>query len=126
VEFDALGENWRCRLEDYACDRAEFTPLGNPLEVRSPDKKVAVSRRGHDLWARSLPDGRECAPTSDGEPDYRYGSGPDCTSNGTLLRKYGLPHAGLAGPSGLSPTADCASAEGAVVGQARGQRGARE
>src|SRR5262250_241268 len=32
VEFDALGEHWRCRLDSYACERAEFTPPGNPLE----------------------------------------------------------------------------------------------
>ncbi|NYI04603.1 S9 family peptidase [Allostreptomyces psammosilenae] len=92
VEFDAFGEHWRCRLDDYACERAEFTPPGNPLEVPSPDGKLAVSQRGHDLWARSLSDGREWALTTDGEPDHRYGSGPDCTSNGTLLRKIGLPH----------------------------------
>jgi len=54
--------------------------------------KVAVSRRRHDLWARSLADDGEWALTTDGEPDYRYGSGPDRTSNGTLLRKFGLPH----------------------------------
>jgi dipeptidyl-peptidase 4 len=60
--------------------------------VPSPDRKVAVSRRGHDLWARSLADGREWALTTDGEPDHRYGSGPDSTSNATLLRKFGLPH----------------------------------
>ena len=92
VEFDAFGEHWRCSLDSYACERAEFTPPGNPLEVPSPDKKVAVSRRGHDLWARSLSSGREWAVTSDGEPDYLYGSGPDSTSNGTLLRKFGLPY----------------------------------
>ena len=86
VEFDAFGEHWRCRLDGYACERAEFTPPGSPLEVPSPDKKVAVSQRGHDLWARSLSDGREWALTTDGEPGYQYGSGPDCTSNGTLLR----------------------------------------
>jgi dipeptidyl-peptidase 4 len=92
VEFDAFGEHWRCRLDSYACERAEFTPPGNPLEVLSPDQKVAVSRRGHDLWARSLSGGREWALTTDGEPDYQYGSGPDSTSNSTLLRKFGLPH----------------------------------
>jgi hypothetical protein len=92
VEFDAFGEHWRCRLDSYACELAEFTPPGNSLEVPSPDEKVAVSQRGHDLGARSLADGREWALTTDGEPDYQYGSGPDCTSNGTLLRKFGLPH----------------------------------
>ena len=92
VEFGAFGEYWRCRLDDYACERAEFTPPGNPLEVLSPDKQVAVSRRGYDLWARSVADGREWALTTDGEPDHQYGSGPDSTSNSTLLRKFGLPH----------------------------------
>jgi hypothetical protein len=92
MEFDAFGEHWRCRLDSSTCERAEFTPPGNPLEVPSPDKKVAVSRRGHDLSARSLSDGREWALTTDGEPDYQYSSGPDSTSNNTLLRKFGLPH----------------------------------
>lgn len=92
VEFFALGEYWHCGLDSYVCERAEFTPPGNPLEVLSPDGKVAVSRRGHDLWARSLSDGREWALTTDGEPDHGYGYGPDCTSNATLLRKIGLPY----------------------------------
>ncbi|MCX4546137.1 DPP IV N-terminal domain-containing protein [Streptomyces sp. NBC_01565] len=100
VEFAAFGEYWRCRpagdtdtgTGNYTCERAEFTPPGNPLDVPSPDGKVAVSQRGHDLWARSLSDGREWALTTDGEPDHRYGSGPDSTGNATLLRKIGLPH----------------------------------
>ncbi|RGC66730.1 Prolyl tripeptidyl peptidase precursor [Micromonospora sp. MW-13] len=92
VEFDAFGGRWRCRLDSYACERAELPPSGNPLEVPSPDKKVAVALRGHDLWARSLSDGREWALTTDGEPAYRYASSPECLGNGTLLRKFGLPH----------------------------------
>jgi hypothetical protein len=52
--------------------------------------------------ARSLSDGREWALTTDGEPDYQYGSGPDCTSNGTLLRKFGLPHLPPAWPGSAS------------------------
>lgn len=92
VRFDAFGGYWRCRLDDYTCERAEFTPPGNPLEVPSPDGEVAVSRRGHDLWARSLSDGREWALTTDGEPHHQYGTGPECTGNPTLLRKIGLPH----------------------------------
>jgi dipeptidyl-peptidase-4 len=93
VEFDAFGEHWRCRLDSYACERAEFTPPpGGPLDVPSPDRKLAVSRRGHDLWACSLPDGREWALTTDGESAYQYGSGPECYGNGTLLRKFGIPY----------------------------------
>src|SRR5215213_3664778 len=85
--FRVRGEQWR-RPAVRAVDPA----AGTPLEVPSPDMKVAVSRRRHDLWARSLADDGEWALTTDGEPDYRYGSGPDRTSNGTLLRKFGLPH----------------------------------
>ncbi|UJW35741.1 S9 family peptidase [Saccharothrix sp. AJ9571] len=92
VEFDAFGEYWRCRLDDYSLERAEFTPPGNPLEVASPDQKFAVSRRGHDLWAHSRSDGREWALTTDGEPACEYGPGPGSTSNATLLRKIGLPY----------------------------------
>jgi dipeptidyl-peptidase-4 len=104
VEFGAFGEYWRCRLDDYACERAEFSPPGSPLDVPSPDTKVAVSRRGYDLWARSLSDGREWALTTDGEPDYQYGSGPDSTSNGTLLRKFGLPCGIRSGTAGVTCT----------------------
>ncbi|MFF4324158.1 DPP IV N-terminal domain-containing protein [Streptomyces sp. NPDC001568] len=92
VEFGAFGAYWRCRLDDYVCERAEFTPAGNPLEVLSPDGKVAVSRREGDLWARSLSDDREWELTTDGEPDHGYGAGPQSTGNSTLLRKIGLPH----------------------------------
>ncbi len=91
VEFAAFGTYWRCRLDGYVCEQAEFTPPGNPLEVPSPDGKTAVSRRGHDLWARSLTDGRAWALTTDGAPGHQYGTGPDCTANATLLRKIGLP-----------------------------------
>ncbi|MFJ5552089.1 DPP IV N-terminal domain-containing protein [Streptomyces sp. NPDC093225] len=92
VEFAAFGAYWRCGLVDYACEPAEATPPGSPLEVPSPDGKLAVSRRGHDLWVRSLADGREWALTTDGAPGHGYGYGPECTANGTLLRKFGLPH----------------------------------
>ncbi|GAB3399122.1 S9 family peptidase [Flindersiella endophytica] len=93
VSFAAFGEYWRCALDTYTCERAEFTPPeGGPLDVRSPDGKLAVSQRGANLWAVSLSDGKEWALTADGAPDYQYGKGPDSTSNPTLLRKFGLPH----------------------------------
>ncbi|MER5762213.1 DPP IV N-terminal domain-containing protein [Streptomyces sp. NPDC002082] len=92
VEFDAFGEHWRCDLDGYTCERAESAPPGSPLEVPSPDGKFAVFRQGHDLWARSLSDGRTWALTTDGAPGHAYGAGPDCTANATLLGKIGLPH----------------------------------
>ncbi|WP_371494636.1 S9 family peptidase [Kitasatospora sp. NBC_00374] len=92
VEFVAFDAYWRCRLDDYTCEHAEFTPPGNPLDVPSPDRKVAVSQRGHDLWAVSASDGREWALTTDGEASYAYGTSPECLGNGTLLRKFGVPY----------------------------------
>lgn len=92
VEFFAFGAYWRCRFDDYTCGPADFSPPGSPLEVTSPDGKVAVYRRGHDLWARSLSDGREWALTTDGAPGHQYGTGPDSTANTVLMRKVGLPY----------------------------------
>ncbi|MFD8321241.1 beta-propeller domain-containing protein [Kitasatospora purpeofusca] len=97
VEFAALGGYWHCRLDDYTCEPTGCPPPGNPPEVVSPDGRVAVSRRGHDLWARSLSDGRRWALTTDGTPDHPYGTGPYGTgptgSAGTTpLHEPGLPH----------------------------------
>ncbi|MET9264761.1 DPP IV N-terminal domain-containing protein [Amycolatopsis sp. NPDC004079] len=66
------------------------TPPGGPLDVASPDGKVAVSQRGADLLAVS--GAREWPLTSDGAPGYQYGTSPESLGNGTLLRKFGLPH----------------------------------
>lgn len=63
---------------------------GNPLAVPSPDGKVAVSLRDHNLWATS--EDREWALTTDGAPNHQYGTSPEGLGNGTLLRKIGLPH----------------------------------
>ncbi|WP_112262482.1 S9 family peptidase [Lentzea terrae] len=72
-------------------DPTPFVPApGNPLEVPSPDGKVAVSRRGQDLWARSGEN--EWALTTDGQPDYGYGYSPDSNGFKTLMNKFGLPH----------------------------------
>ncbi|MFD9703021.1 DPP IV N-terminal domain-containing protein [Lentzea sp. NPDC059081] len=77
------------RTPDF--DPTPFLPsFGNPLEVRSPDGKTAVSRRGNDLWARS--GDREWALTTDGAEAHGYGYGPDAMSYQTLMRKFGLPH----------------------------------
>ncbi|MET9227121.1 DPP IV N-terminal domain-containing protein [Lentzea sp. NPDC003310] len=92
------GANRRFAVVDPAAGTRtpDFDPMpfiaapGNPLEVPSPDGKVAVSRRGEDLWARA--GDREWALTTDGVPGHGYGYGPDAMSYGTLMRKFGLPH----------------------------------
>ena len=66
------------------------TPPGAPLDVPSPDGKIAISLRENDLWAVS--GDREWPLTTDGAPGYRYGTSPENLGNATLLRKFGLPH----------------------------------
>ncbi|MDT9598728.1 S9 family peptidase [Sphingosinicella rhizophila] len=92
VAFDAFGAQWRCDLDTYACEKIEGHISANPLEVKSPDGKWAVSRRGHDLWIRSSATGEERALTSDGIADNSYASPLDSLSFGALLRKVGVPH----------------------------------
>jgi len=92
VEFDAAGARWRCDLATYTCVKVEDHVRSNPMEVKSPDGKWAVSRRGHNLWIRSLATCEERALTSDGIPEYSYGSPPDCLSFGALMGKFGVPH----------------------------------
>jgi len=92
VEFDAFGAHWRCELGSYACQKVEGHSWPNPMDAKSPDGKWAVSRRGHDLWIRSLQTGEERALTADGVPEYSYGSPPDNLTYGALMRRLGLPH----------------------------------
>ena len=93
VEFDALGAHLASvKLTSHTCQKVEGHSSPNPMEVRSPDGKWAVFRRGDDLCIRSLATGEERALTSDGVPDHSYGSPPDCLTFGALMRKFGAPH----------------------------------
>ena len=93
VEFDAFGARWRCRLDGAVCEEVAGLAAVGPVEVRSPDGRLVAFRRGHDVWVRSLEDGREWALTADGDADHDYGASPDFFMYSTLLKKMGLPHA---------------------------------
>lgn len=92
VEFDAFNAHWRCRLDSYQCERVAGHVYPNPLEVRSPDGRWAVFRRGYDLWIRSTASGEERPITTDGTADLSYGFTPDCLSFRVLMRRFGLPY----------------------------------
>ncbi|MBV8933685.1 MAG: DPP IV N-terminal domain-containing protein, partial [Kutzneria sp.] len=85
VEFGAFCTRWRCRLDSYECAKVQTRPTPAPEGVVSPDGQLAVFRRGYDLWARSLVEGREWALTTDGHEDYDYGTEPDPAT------KLGMP-----------------------------------
>ena len=72
--------------EDAAPDQAD------PLEVRSPDRRLVVFRSGYDLWVRDCGSGEERALTADGTADLGYGTPPDCLNYAVLMRRFGLPH----------------------------------
>ncbi|MFI6540659.1 DPP IV N-terminal domain-containing protein [Nonomuraea sp. NPDC050547] len=90
VEFFAFGSFWSCRLDTYTCTPAAQATLHGPgfLEVPSPDGKLVAFLRGHDLWARSVADGREWPLTTDGREDEEYGATPFAPS--VLPNKLGL------------------------------------
>ncbi|MFD1541961.1 S9 family peptidase [Nonomuraea guangzhouensis] len=91
VEFEAFDGRWRCSLDSYLCERVDRPERPGPLDVRSPDGKWVVTRRGYDLWLRSSETGEERPLTTDGRADRTYGAQPDSLSYGVLMRKLGLP-----------------------------------
>ena len=91
---------------------------GDPLSVVSPDGRTAVFLKGHDLWARSVEDGREWALTTDGTRDLSYGTGPDAMAQLTLLAQIGLPH--------MPPVAAWSHDSMKIVTHRLDQRGVRE
>ncbi|NUW31970.1 prolyl oligopeptidase family serine peptidase [Nonomuraea sp. SMC257] len=93
VEFAAFGAHWRCAADGSACERVPGPPPAGPLEVRSPDGRLAVFRRGHDLWLRALEDGAERPLTTGGDADHDCGASPDFFMYSPLLQRLGLPHA---------------------------------
>ncbi|MEV0384678.1 DPP IV N-terminal domain-containing protein [Nonomuraea sp. NPDC050643] len=93
IGFDAFGHHWRCSLDTYTCERAPGAPPAHPLEIPSPDGRLVAFRKGHDLWVRSLADGRERPLTSDGDADHDYGASPDFIMYASMFERLGLPHA---------------------------------
>jgi len=69
------GAVLRCDLQEYTCDAAhpERSPLTS-AEVPSPDGRLAVFIREHDLWVRDRDTGDETRLTTDGVEDFGYGT----------------------------------------------------
>ncbi|WP_405163071.1 S9 family peptidase [Nocardia sp. NBC_01499] len=118
VEFDALGQHWRCAVSDYTCAPAEPRPAGTMLEVVSPDGKTAVFLDGHDLRARAVDGGQDWALTEDGTREQDYGSNPDYFMYSTLLSRIGIPH--------LPPAVAWSPDSTRVLTHRTDQRGVRE
>ncbi|MBL8265628.1 S9 family peptidase [Steroidobacter sp.] len=61
-----------CDLKSYVCTKVGAPAALLPGEVESPDGRWAAFTREHDLYVRSLVDGRERRLTEDGVKDYGY------------------------------------------------------
>ena len=92
IVFDALGRRWACLLDSYECRCIDPTPPPSPLEVRSPDGRLAVYRAEGNLRVHRLEGEDDWQLTTDGDPDHDYGANPDYLMYSTLLKRLGLPH----------------------------------
>lgn len=72
ITVSVRGQRWRCDLTAYGCADAGRPPQAPPFSRLSPDGKVAVFIRDHDLWARHLDGGQEMQLTTDGIEDFGY------------------------------------------------------
>ncbi|WP_426955294.1 prolyl oligopeptidase family serine peptidase [Muricoccus radiodurans] len=88
LRFHALGRDWR--WDDAQGLRESPLPPVAPHEVASPDGRLVVFRRGHDLWLRVRATGEERALTTDGEEGFAYGKSPDANLVTVTLRRQGL------------------------------------
>jgi dipeptidyl-peptidase 4 len=87
IEFSAAKRKWRCDRQGTGCTaigaaapaRAGGAP-GAPgaaagpdrAQVLSPDGTRAAFVRDHNLWVRTVPEGRETQLTTDGIKDFAY------------------------------------------------------
>lgn len=71
------GERVDCDLSSYICAFVRAPAIVLPGEVESPDGQWAAFVRAHDLYIRSLQDGREIRLTDDGAEHYGYGEWAD-------------------------------------------------
>ena len=97
VEFVAGGKRWLCDLATYACRAAGPStrparrrppgregPPKRPSD-RSPDGKLAVFVRDHNLLVREVGGTKEVALTTDGSEAHAYGSPSWSPDSGRLV-----------------------------------------
>jgi dipeptidyl-peptidase 4 len=70
--FELDRRRWECDVVEYRCERPA-TPIEQVANaVLSPDGRLAVLRRDHDLWVRDMATGQERQLTNDGVERYGY------------------------------------------------------
>ena len=74
IRFSAAGKRWTCDLDGRSCAPSEASAPAQPvrLESVSPDGRLAVFIRDHNLWLREVAGGAERALTTDGVLDFGY------------------------------------------------------
>jgi dipeptidyl-peptidase 4 len=70
--FELDRRRWECDVMEYRCERPASPVEEAQNAVLSPDRRLAVFRRDHDLWVRDMTSGEERALTTDGVDRYGY------------------------------------------------------
>jgi dipeptidyl-peptidase-4 len=89
IEF-YLGDLWTCAVNGASCKPAD-KPAATPEESVSPDGKLAVSLRDHNLWVRPLAGGEGSALTTDGIEHFDYASVRSDTGRIVSDQRHPLP-----------------------------------
>ncbi len=72
IGFKAFDQWWQYDATSETC-----VEVGKPLskrEILSPDGRLLVFEKDHNLWLRDVKNNEERPLTTDGEADYRYGA----------------------------------------------------
>jgi dipeptidyl aminopeptidase/acylaminoacyl peptidase len=78
------------RQTEVSDQEAIAEAVGLPGEVLSPDGRLAVFRREHDLWLRETASGVERRLTFDGAEHCAWGKSPDSNLTTVSLKRRGL------------------------------------
>ncbi len=107
VDLDLAGPVVRLRLADGRWVHLDGTIEAAPVALRagelaSPDGRLAVFCRAHDLWLRDLATDAERRLTQDGAAHHAYGKSTDMNLTTVSLRRRGisLPANALWSPDG--------------------------
>ncbi|MFS0921242.1 DPP IV N-terminal domain-containing protein [Brevibacillus sp. 179-C 1.1 NHS] len=77
-QFEMGGTVWSCDLQEYSCKPIDKVSKPSMDELPSPDGKWVAFVYKHNLYVRSLENGKRIKLTRDGKAYYDYGTQPEC------------------------------------------------
>ena len=96
IRFSAFDKSWQCDLNSYLVINASPWAEESEGELLSPDGKLAVFVKDHNLWIRELETNETYPLTSDGIKDYAYGEYSDNYNEKLSQERLGIKSKPLA------------------------------